>query len=388
MKKVISFLLVFTLSAALAGCAKGSSDNSKDSKTNEETSVVLKGTIVGGCGGTDSGDLNTILLDQTTNIKGKDVERVWLTDNSIENFIPTKYFTYVLEGGKCLKDEYYEKIPVEVEIDLNSVESQDVFFTYAKTKNVISVDGETNPRDKSKDEYPLDYYKDVFNALSSSENRDTAYVVTKDIKDYYLYKNTNKDDDFRVAVDKILESGLYINMLEGDYEIDTKKRNSEEEAEKILSEKNDEKQNSDAEGLSKLKGYETETINAKIVDYTKYTCAVIPEYSGINKNKLKQVALVNDYYPEGPYTEVNFAIFGKVYNLQILYSESMDSEYRISKIGDKENTLITYKTKFPTDMSHILVRFSVDRGEGTYTNHEFILDDMRDISDFDELLFD
>lgn len=233
-RKIISFLLVFVLSLVIVGCSKGTSsstdggaDKPKDNKTAEVKSLLLKGKIVGYTGGSDVGDKNTILLDNKLNIEGKEIERVWLDDNSIENFIPRKYFSYILEGGPCLKEEFIEKVPVEVEIDPDSVEFQD-FYTYAKVIKVVSVDGETNPKDKTKDEYPMDYYKDVFNALISPDNIDTSYVCTVDIKDYYLYKDAEPGDDFRAAVDKILESGLYINMLEGEYEIDTEKRYSEE----------------------------------------------------------------------------------------------------------------------------------------------------------------
>lgn len=213
----------------------GFDETKEDNETSKEDSLVLKGKIVGYAAGNDCGTSDTILLDTSMKINGqengtyleKEISTVWLEDNSIRKFIPRKYFTFeYVGGGQDLKEEFIEKISVEVEIDPKSIEFFD-FYTYAKVKKVISVDGENNPRDKSKDDYPLDYYKKVFYEISSEVQYEN-YEFTYDIRDYHFYKSDDAIEEFKVAVDKILESGLYINMLEGTYEIDTEKRNSEE----------------------------------------------------------------------------------------------------------------------------------------------------------------
>lgn len=142
----------------------------------------------------------------------------------------------------------------------------------------------------------------------------------------------------------------------------------------------------EAESIKKLEGFQQETVNGVNIDYSKYTAVVIPQYNGVNKDKLANEVLTSDKYAEAPYTSVNFAVFGEVTNLKVLEAESMDHEYEISKLDDKSNTLITLNTKFPTDTSNILVKFSVHMGEGTYSDYEFSLDDMRDDSDYKPIL--
>lgn len=142
----------------------------------------------------------------------------------------------------------------------------------------------------------------------------------------------------------------------------------------------------EAESIKKLQGFQQETINSVNIDYSKYTAVVIPQYNGVNKDKLANEVLTNDKYPEGPYTSVNFAVFGDITNVKVLEAESMDHEYEITELNDKSNTLITLNTKFPTDTSNILVKFSVHMGEGMYSDYEFSLDDMRDDSAYKPIL--
>ncbi|MCY6483005.1 hypothetical protein OW763_01385 [Clostridium aestuarii] len=242
MKKLINLILCLMIVLSVAGCSQKNisqkttdikgQDVKKETKLeknteNEEDTLLIKGKIVGYAGGNDSGNTNTIVLDKKLSIDGREIDRVWLKNDVITECIPRKYMGYYLEGGKALKEEFIEKIPIEVKVDPNSFEFVD-FYTFAKATKVVSLDGEANPRDKSKDEYPIDYYKEVFYALTSPDNVNYEYSFTVNIKDYYLYKNADVGDEFKIAVDKILEGGLYINMLEGSYEIDTEKKYSEE----------------------------------------------------------------------------------------------------------------------------------------------------------------
>ncbi|MCY6369425.1 hypothetical protein [Clostridium ganghwense] len=235
MRKVISLILGLMIVLSVVGCSqKNTAKKTKETQgqgvkknVQEKDALLLKGKIVGYAGGNDCGNTNTLVLDKKLNIYGREIDRVWLKNDIITELIPRKYMTYYLEGGEALKEEFIEKIPIEVKVDPNSFEFVD-FYTFAKGIKVVSLDGETDPRDKSKDEYPIDYYKDMFYALCSPDNVDSEYPYTVDIKEYYLYKNADAGDNFKIAVDKILESGLYINMLEGEYVIETEKRYSEE----------------------------------------------------------------------------------------------------------------------------------------------------------------
>lgn len=142
----------------------------------------------------------------------------------------------------------------------------------------------------------------------------------------------------------------------------------------------------EAESIKKLQGFQQETVNGVNIDYSKYIAVIIPQYNGVNKDKLVSEVFKNDKYPEGPYTSVNFAVFGDITNVKVLEAESMNHEYETSELNDKSNTLITFNTKFPTDTSNILVKFSVHMGEGTYSDYEFSLDDMRDDSAYKPIL--
>lgn len=256
MKKIINLILCLMVVSSVAGCSqkttaekttttqentaqKTTDVQGQDVKTNvkekakseentENTLLLLKGKIKPYLAGVRDG-VSGILLDEKLDIDGRQVKEVLLDGNIFTDLIPRKYMTYYFEGGTSLKEEFAGKIAVQVKIDPNSFQYDSEYnATIAKLIKVVSLDGETNPRNKTKDEYPIDYYKDVFYALCCPDNINTEYPCTADIKEYYLYKNANAGNDFKMAVDKILEKGLYINMLEGEYVIETKKRYSEE----------------------------------------------------------------------------------------------------------------------------------------------------------------
>lgn len=199
--------------------------NHESRETNQEEVLLLQGKIVGNVGGNDNGNINTIFLDKKLKIKGREINRIWLRNINIEKYIPRDYFTFYYEGGPGIKTELIEKIPLVVEIDAESIEFQD-FYTYGKVLKIISIDGENSPIDKSESDYPLDYYKCVFKTIYDIEGRNSGNFTPQNIKNYFLYKEG--DSLFKDAVDKILESGLYINMLEGEYEIGNTKKISEE----------------------------------------------------------------------------------------------------------------------------------------------------------------
>lgn len=242
MKKVIILLLVLVVVLSTAGCSSQTSkqtsaeeskveqktDNTqkideeakkeekvKENKEHVENAHLLKGKIINygipmGIG---------ILLDEKMDIDGREVEKVFFDEDIITNLIPRKYMTYYFEGGTSLKEEFNSQIGIKVKIDPKSYDYySDLDRTSAKIIEVVSLDGESNPRDKTEDEYSLDYYKSVFYTLTIK----SEFPYTDDVKEFYLYKNTDDPiigDMFKTAVDKILERGLFIQLIDGEYEI-------------------------------------------------------------------------------------------------------------------------------------------------------------------------
>ena len=262
MKKIISLLLVFILGVTVVGCSKETSaqkteeelraeikaemeaeaklkeelkaeikaeEKTEEPKTetdkenatskNDEALSTLTGKLLayGLYGAADVGV--GIQLDSPITIDNREVKEVFFEDESILDFVPRKYFTYYYEGCTSLKEEWHGQIPIEIKVDPEGYGYDEEYNgTSGIIVKVISVDGEKDPTDKTGNEYPLDYYKTVFQTRA----HDGGEVIPKDIKDHYFYKNTDTPvvgDDFRIAVDKIIEAGYSIRQIEGEYSI-------------------------------------------------------------------------------------------------------------------------------------------------------------------------
>ena len=209
--------------AELEAEAANSKQQDLETQANEQKKgrVVLEGTIV------SYGSPFTIgmVLDAPITVDGREVKEIYFNEDVITNLVPRKYFTFYLEGRTSIAEQYNGKIPIKVEIDEGSCRYyEDRHLTYADIVNVISIDGEKNPGDKTNDEYPLDYYKSVFYAYCYQNNE----IIPRDVKKTYYYINTDDErlgDLYKRAVDKILEAGLFINMGEGIYYIEDQHMN-------------------------------------------------------------------------------------------------------------------------------------------------------------------
>lgn len=194
------------LKAEMEAEQKGKNQDEDKSQSKDDT-VILEGVI------TDyrPQDGVGIILDSEKKIYERDVARIFFKDNKLLDFVPRKYLTYGLELGTTIKGEFNEKIPVKVRVDSNSFEYfEPLWRTTADLVEVVSLDGESNPTDKSEKDFPDDYYKDVVNALTEPcfDN------LSENIKDMDLYKN---DSDFKEAVDTLYERGYSIKMGEDTY---------------------------------------------------------------------------------------------------------------------------------------------------------------------------
>ncbi|SKC36787.1 hypothetical protein [Maledivibacter halophilus] len=184
-------------------------DKNKDEEKSldKDNTVILEGII------TDyrPQDGIGVILDKEKKIYGKDVKRIFFKDNKLLDFIPRKYLTYGLELGTTIKGAHNEKIPVKVRVDADSFEYfEPLWRTTVDLVKVVSLDGESNPADKSEKDFPDDYYKDVINALTEPyfEN------LSENIKDMDLYENNS---DFKTAVDKLYEKGYSIKKGDSSY---------------------------------------------------------------------------------------------------------------------------------------------------------------------------
>lgn len=183
----------------------------------EESESILKGKLI--LTGTELG--HGILLDEKRNINGNMVNQIYFNNKEdVLKFVPRRYFTFYFEGRTSLKEELSGKIPIEVEADFDSFNFEsDRNIGWIDVIDVISVNDEKDPADKSMQEYPDEYYKDVFNVMISFLRDE---VREPDIRDMEIYKSGG---EFKEAVDKLIERGYFIEMGEGDYYINKTKQN-------------------------------------------------------------------------------------------------------------------------------------------------------------------
>lgn len=262
MKKIISLLLVFILGITVVGCSNETStqkteeelraeikaEMEAEAKLKEELKAEIKAEMETEEPKTETDKENTISndnealsiltgkllgydlygvadvgvgiqLDSPITIDNREVKKVYFNDESILDFVPRKYFTYYYECCTSLKEECHGQIPIEIKVDPEGYDYDEEFDgTSGIIVKIISVDGEKDPTDKTGNEYPLDYYKTLF----ETRVHDGGEVLPKDIRDHYFYKNTDTPvvgDDFRIAVDKIIEAGYSIRQIEGEYSI-------------------------------------------------------------------------------------------------------------------------------------------------------------------------
>lgn len=227
MKRLLNILLVLVMVFTLVGCSSETSapqktekelktemKTEKESETNLLTGKILPNYVPMGVG---------ISLDTPITIEGREIEEVYFNDDVITDLVPRKYFTYYFEGGASIDDDKYSaQIPIVVEIDPNSFDYyEDLGRTSAVITKVISIDGEQNPQNKTSDEYPLDYYKQVFYTLCEYNGDEP---VPANIKDHYLYKNASPDlifgKVFKTAVDQLIENGYVFRQVEGEFSME------------------------------------------------------------------------------------------------------------------------------------------------------------------------
>lgn len=142
--------------------------------------------------------------------------------------------------------------------------------------------------------------------------------------------------------------------------------------------------NSDA-GSYGVSGFNTETIAGEEIDYSKYMAVVVPMHSTSNIDSLTRETCSFSDNPDNQ--KVSFAIFGEMKDIKVTYFESMDSQGEVETVKDLKNSYLDIYAAFSTDMSYIKVTGKVHTGEGNYSDVEFTMDNMRDVSEYEVLKF-
>ena len=138
----------------------------------------------------------------------------------------------------------------------------------------------------------------------------------------------------------------------------------------------------------KLSGLKNENINGTQVNYSDYRVVVVPMYDGVNS--LYEVTQDIGSVTQGPQgMQVSFAIFGHLNDIKITYYEGMESAGETIDVGTLFDSNVNVRVWLPNnDMSHIMVTGVAELGNGVLQNVEFSLDDMRDSSEYDVLMFE
>ncbi len=140
----------------------------------------------------------------------------------------------------------------------------------------------------------------------------------------------------------------------------------------------------------KIQGFEPETFTtskqgAFAIDYSNYRLVVLPMFDTVNDQTLGTASAVF----EGDYINaMKFSVLGRLEDVKINNYDTYGEEGKWIYLGDVENAVVTIKANLPGDMSGVKVYGKFYDGEGTYSDVEFTLDDMRPVSEYEILMFE
>lgn len=215
MKKALVFLLIGLLAIMLPACTQQQKADEEIDKQDSEQELSIDKDILTGwitLQGTDPG--LGLLLEERTVVGPYEIKQIIFNqEGNVLKYVPREALTYYYEGEKSLKEELSGKIPLEVRIDVDTLYYEDDRdLAWVDILEVLSLDGEINPREKIEDPYPDQYYKDVIDHLSAS----MALPIIEDIRDTEIYIAGGV---FTEAVDELLSRGYAIKMGEDKYNI-------------------------------------------------------------------------------------------------------------------------------------------------------------------------
>lgn len=163
-------------------------------------------------------------------------------------------------------------------------------------------------------------------------------------------------------------------------------KKKEETKKEIIDDTNPEYAEYNFNGRYNLKGFKNETINGAAVNYDEYVGVIVPWYSGVNDGKLEPYTMYIGPDTELDSTDLTFAVFGKMTNVAITYTENMDSKPITKGIGDLENELVSIQAELPNDMTYLRITGVVYGGEGYQNNIDFTIDTQRDVTEYQPIM--
>lgn len=171
---------------------------------------VVKGKIT--LQGTDPG--LGLLIEEITRIGPYEVKQlIFNREENVLKYIPRSALTYYFEGDLSLREELSGQLDLKIKVDPDTIYyEEDRDLAWVNVLEVLSLNGEANPRDKSGDTYPDQYYKDVIHHLSASMD----IPIKENIQETKIYMAGGV---FTEAVDELLSRGYAITMGEDRYHI-------------------------------------------------------------------------------------------------------------------------------------------------------------------------
>jgi hypothetical protein len=121
------------------------------------------------------------------------------------------------------------------------------------------------------------------------------------------------------------------------------------------------------------------------VDYTNYKCVIIPMHDTVNSNKADTVSV--DFGGDNT-TKLKFTVFGEIQDVKINYIANMGDEGELKDLGTISNSTVEISASLPNDMSSMIISGKYHEGEGYYKEIKFSLDNMRDLSAYDIIVFE
>ncbi len=141
----------------------------------------------------------------------------------------------------------------------------------------------------------------------------------------------------------------------------------------------------DTNSSGKLEGFKNETFytikqGEFVVNYPSYRLVVVPLFDSKNKDKLDDLNVEF----EGKYiNELKFTVFGKFNEAKVINMVDMDDVGEVEYLGDISNRQVYINANLPNDMSLVKVTGKFyDEDDDKYEDIEFVLDNMRDLEEY------
>lgn len=114
-----------------------------------------------------------------------------------------------------------------------------------------------------------------------------------------------------------------------------------------------------------------------VINYPSYRLVVIPMFRSINYAPERLVEYEGDSN-----AQLKFTVFGKLEDVKVYNIFDMEDPGDVEYLGNVENEIIIVNASLPSDMAYVKVTGKYNNGDGTYTDVEFTMDDMRALEEY------